>query len=151
MKKYLSSIAAAGLLAGSVATVAPVHAQTTTTANGAPSHQTHIFGHGPFQKGIGDHANLLGIRATDLQSRLSQGKTFQQIASDLGISQDQLNAKRLGQMKIHLQELVTSGKITQAQADSLLQKMQNHPKMDAWRGHGGRRAFGKKVPSPQSE
>lgn len=162
MNKYLPSILTVSLFAGSAASVAPANAQTIPTPTqqqhhighkpfdkDVMQHQMHAHMNDPSHPGksgspgihgpnrgaemLQHQADLFGISVSDLQSRLAQGKTFQRIAQDLGITPDQLHAKRLDLMKAHLQELVTSGKITQAQMDSLLQRMQN----PLGTGHGG--------------
>jgi uncharacterized protein (DUF433 family) len=141
MKKYLSSIAAASLIAGSMATVVPVNAQTTSTATGTGVQQQGHFrghgGHGMFGKDMSgqrlqDMATLLGITTSDLQSRLQSGKTFQQILSDLGITQADFQQKMQAQLKTKLDAQVSSGKITQAQEDQMLQRMQNPPAKGPW-------------------
>lgn len=69
----------------------------------------------------------------------SKGAKVQEIAKQKGISQTDLQAKRkaarLDQMKQSLQNLVTSGKITQVQADARLQFMQNNKAGMMGRGH----------------
>ena len=92
-----------------------------------------------------NEANLLGISVDDVKSGWAQGKSLVQIAQDHGITQDQLTQKlqdaRLAQTKVQLQNLVDKGIITQAQADSRLQFMQNNagPKgrMGMMGFHGG--------------
>jgi uncharacterized protein (DUF433 family) len=67
-----------------------------------------------------DQADALGITVTDLQSRMATGKTFKQIGADLGITHEQLKAKMDAEFKTDVQARVTSGKLTQAQADGIL-------------------------------
>ncbi len=126
MKPYVASMLAASLLTGgSAAIVSPVSAQTIPHA----AQTTH---HRPMdtQNMRDEQAKLLGITSTDLQSRLAAGKTFQQIATDLGITPDQLKTRMQDAEKARLQALVTSGKLTQAQADQMSQHAgQFHPGM----------------------
>lgn len=68
-------------------------------------------------------AQLLGITVADLQARFATGKNFGQIIQDLGITPEQLRAKALVQIKARLQQLVTDGKITQAEADKRFEMM----------------------------
>lgn len=66
-------------------------------------------------------ATLLGISVDDVKTAWAAGKSFQQLATDHGITADQLRQKMLDQrkqdMKTVLATLVTKGVITQAQAD----------------------------------
>lgn len=93
-----------------------------------------------FQK----QADLLGISVDELKNDWAQGKTFQQIAQEKGITQDQLKTKMQDlmkqKMKDDLQVLVQQGVITQAQADQRLQYLQNRPQ-DGNRGRGMMRGF----------
>lgn len=73
-------------------------------------------------------ANLLGLSVDDVKAAWAKGESLQQLAQDHGISQDQLKQKMLDagnqQTQQRLQVLVDKGVITQAQADSRLQFMQ---------------------------
>lgn len=70
-----------------------------------------------FQK----QADLLGTTVDDVKTAWAAGKSFQQFATEKGITAEQLRAKMLDQrkaeMKSVLATLVTKGVITQAQAD----------------------------------
>ena len=78
-------------------------------------------------------ANLLGASVDEVKNAWAQGKTMQQLATEKGISAEQLQQKMQdaakAKMKEHLQTLVSQGVITQAQADQrqtfMEQKMQN--------------------------
>lgn len=90
-----------------------------------------------------DKAAILGITVDDLKTRLDAGKTVEQIATDLGISADTLKTKmeeqraaRLAEMKAKLVQEVTDGKITQAQADQMLERLTNPGKHGFGRGMG---------------
>jgi len=90
-------------------------------------------------------ANLLGISIDDIKNAWAKGETLQQLATEKGISQDQLKQKLndLAQqkMKDRLQNLVSKGVITQSQADQRLQfmsqRMQNIQNMKMNRGFRG--------------
>lgn len=88
-------------------------------------------------------ANLLGVSVDDIKNAWAQGKSFQQLAQDKGITQQQLQQKmqdlRLQQMKDNLKALVDKGVITQAQADQRLQFMQTQQQ----NGQGKGRGFGR--------
>lgn len=78
-----------------------------------------------FQK----EADLLGINVNDVKAAWAEGKSFQQLANEKGITNEQLAQKlkdaHLAQIKAQLQSLVSKGIITQAQADQRLKLMQD--------------------------
>jgi hypothetical protein len=79
-----------------------------------------------FQK----EADLLGISVDDVKNAWAKGESLQQLASDHGITNAQLQQKLLDarqqQLKDRLQTLVSQGVITQAQADQRLQFLQDN-------------------------
>ncbi len=81
-----------------------------------------------FQK----QADILGISVEDVKASWAKGQSLQDLAKEKGISEEQLKTKmqsmHVQQAKDHLQALVTSGVITQAQADQRLQFMQTQMK-----------------------
>lgn len=94
-----------------------------------------------------EQAQMLGISVDEYKNLWSQGKSFQQIAQEKGINRDQLRQamqqQKTGQMKTYLQNLVSQGVITQAQADARLKAMearilnklnqnQRHGQMEKW-------------------
>lgn len=101
------------------------------------------------------HASMLGITVDDLKARMESGKSLEDIAADLGISGETLQAKmeearathqaeRKAEMTTKLQQDVTDGKITQAQADQMLANLEN-PKEHGF-GEGRGRGFGRMMP-----
>lgn len=89
-----------------------------------------------------DKAEILGISVEDLQSAREEGKTFEEVLTEAGISQEDFQAKmkELHQenMKTHLDQLVADGELTQAEADEHLENWQE--RMDNF---DGQRHFGK--------
>ncbi len=91
-------------------------------------------------------AVILGITADDLKTRLAAGKTPEQIAADLGMSQSDMQKRMqdamLADLKTKLASEVTNGKITQAQADAKLVQVQTDIAAGKFPGkhkmHGGR-------------
>ena len=77
-----------------------------------------------------NEAALLGVSVDVVKNGWAQGKTIEQIATENNITVEQLQQKlkdqRLSTMKTHMQSLVSSGVITQAQADSRLSFMQTN-------------------------
>lgn len=82
------------------------------------------------QERFQNEANLLGVSVDEIKNAWAQGKNLQQLATEKGITETQLQQKlseqRQQQMKSNLQTLVDKGVITQAQADLRLQYMQNN-------------------------
>jgi hypothetical protein len=70
-------------------------------------------------------AKALNLTPTQLFEQLHEGKTLADIASEQGVDlakvQEAANAERVQAMKAAIAQAVTDGKITQAQADWLLQ------------------------------
>ena len=80
-------------------------------------------------------ANALGISVATLDAQMQSGKTMAELATSNGLTEEalktKLDAARGAEMKSELAERVASGKLTQAQADSIL----------ANKGKGGKRGF----------
>ncbi len=119
-------------------------AQGLTTANKAvPFGQGEMrgpggrggFGHGGnFERDpdqwlnrITSEASILGISVDEMKTAWSQGKTLEDLATEKGITREQLAEKLKAaaetKQKETLQALVTKGYITQAQADARLTAM----------------------------
>ncbi len=71
---------------------------------------------------------LLGLTAEQLQAERQAGKSLVQIAADKGVSEDKLIGAILDGKKADLAALVADGKLTQAQADLMIQHMQTQVK-----------------------
>ncbi|MEO8391450.1 MAG: hypothetical protein ABI700_00520 [Chloroflexota bacterium] len=71
-------------------------------------------------------AKAFGIDEQTLASELQSGKTLAQLAQEKGIDLATVSAAAQTTMKQHLDVLVTSGVLTQAQADARLSLMQEH-------------------------
>ena len=92
-------------------------------------------------------ADLLGVKVEEVKTAWAQGKSLKALATEKGISEAQLKEKmkiqREAQMKSYLQDLVSQGVITQAQADQRLKFMQDNPGKQGGRGRGMMHGFGK--------
>ena len=134
-KKYqIVGVAMAALTAAAFAAPS-VFAATTSTVQTVTDHVMG-FHRGPFDetKMLTDQAAILGISVSDLQARIASGKTFKQIIADLGLTQDQIKTKmdalratHLADMKTKIQTEVTSGKLTQTQADQIIANIEKGP------------------------
>ena len=84
-----------------------------------------LFG-GIYHHGLGHFlefdaaADYLGLTEAQLRSDLEGGKTLAQIAQERGKSVDGLIDAMTAEAKNHLDDAVAAGRITQAQADSIL-------------------------------
>lgn len=106
---------------------------STATADEIASRQQTMFQ---------EQAQLLGITVDKYKSAWAEGKTFQQIATDNGISQEDLasrmKAAASARLKTQLQTLVDKGIITQVQADKRFAFMQTKVQNGKGRMHGMR-------------
>jgi polyhydroxyalkanoate synthesis regulator phasin len=69
-------------------------------------------------------AALLGMKVEDIQAQRQAGKSLVAIADSKGVGEDQLINTILDAKKAILAELVDDGKLTQAQADLMVEHMQ---------------------------
>jgi polyhydroxyalkanoate synthesis regulator phasin len=85
-------------------------------------------------------AKLFGLSAADLQAQLKAGKSIKDLQQAKGISDEALKAARHDAVKPILDKAVKDGKLTQAQADHLLQRIDS--------GSGGRHFGRRSLPAP---
>jgi len=87
-----------------------------------------------------EQATLLGVSADVVKDAWSQGKSLQDLATEKGVSQEELrsrrDARRRERMKAELQALVDKGVVTQAQADARLETMSKLPALGKSRRGG---------------
>ncbi|HLF26680.1 MAG TPA: hypothetical protein VJG32_10110 [Anaerolineae bacterium] len=116
--------------------------EATPAAPAAP------FAHSGFGRGLGSQAALeaaaeaLGMTADELSTQLWGGKTLAEIADEAGVElqvvRDAVEAAQLEASRADIAQAVEDGRITQAQADWLLEGLDN----GYWGGHGfGRGGF----------
>ena len=89
-------------------------------------------------------AEALGMSVEDFQAALAEGQTPQEIAQAQGIDWADVEAALQAAAEDHLQQAVDDGKLTQEQADAILERMAEHP-FDGgafMKGPGGRGQFG---------
>ncbi len=70
-------------------------------------------------------AAALGIPQADLETALASGKTMWQVAQEKGLTLDQFQKAMLDARQNAFKQMVADGVITQAQADWMLNRMQN--------------------------
>jgi hypothetical protein len=69
-------------------------------------------------------ADKLGLTVTDLQTQLRSGKTLADLAKDKNLNVQDLYTAAANSAKPQLDQAVKDGKLTQAQADQILQQIQ---------------------------
>jgi hypothetical protein len=91
-------------------------------------------------------AEALGMTVDELQAAIQSGQTPQEIAEAQGLNWDdvqtQLREQALATAKEKLQQAVADGKLSQEQADAILERMENAPLGEGpfgqpMRGRGG--------------
>ncbi len=84
----------------------------------------------PEWAGMDDAAEkLLGLTAAEIQAERLAGKSLADLAKAKGVSQDVLVKAILDEHKADLAKLVVDGKMTQAQADAMVSRMQEQVKL----------------------
>lgn len=73
-------------------------------------------------------AQTLGLSADELKAQLKEGKKLADIAKQQGVSMDQLRQKMQEARIQDIKQAVKEGRLTQEQADRLLQRMQDNVK-----------------------
>jgi hypothetical protein len=136
-----------GAAAFSVAGIASAHGfgfgDVRTTPEQYVAKQSELFA---------SEATLLGISVDEVKAAWAEGKSLMQLATDKGITKEQLAQKievaHMAALKADMTALVDKGVITQAQADARIASMQARAaKMKGMKGtFGGMRKNG--APNP---
>ncbi len=121
----LMAITAVGALVGASVKAASdtdaIESSSSSTTTNAAQHA------GPRGMGRGQHlddmAELLGITADELKSKLDEGKEFYQIAVEHGVSYSTLIEKKEAAAQTKIDEMVSSGFLTEAQGQAMLEKL----------------------------
>jgi hypothetical protein len=89
------------------------------------------FGHGGFMLGGGENslisiaADKLGMTVSELTTELRNGKSIADLASEKGVDTQLIVDAYVEQVTTSLDQAVTNGRITQSQADTMLQQLQD--------------------------
>jgi len=73
-------------------------------------------------------ASALGLTADQLKAEIQAGKKIEDIVTGQGMTMDQFCQKMLESKKTEISQAVTDGKMTQEQADKMLQRLEQGPK-----------------------
>jgi hypothetical protein len=84
------------------------------------------FGFGHPGGGLDAAAKAIGITEAQLQTELQSGKTLAQIAKDHGKTADDVVNALVADAQTKLDTAVKAGKLTQAQADAMLNDLKSH-------------------------
>jgi hypothetical protein len=118
----LGAVVAVGLIATLV--VGAAWAQGTTpsqaTPQARPQSQAGPAGRGPGGGGMDEIAKLLGMTSDQIWAERVLGKTIADLATDKGVDTQQLVDALAASQKTMLDQAVTDGRLTQAQADKWL-------------------------------
>ena len=71
-------------------------------------------------------ASALGVTTDQLKTEIQSGKKIQDIVTEHGMTMDQFNQKMLELKKDAISKAVADGKMTQDQANKILQNMEQH-------------------------
>ncbi len=75
-----------------------------------------------------DAEKILGITREQLKTEIEAGKDWEQILKDHGLTVEQYQQKMMEHRKTELRQKVSEGRITQKQADSIIEKMEERVK-----------------------
>lgn len=70
--------------------------------------------------------DLLGLTQAEIQSQRHEGKSLVQIAADAGVDEQQLVTAMTAARRATVQERLAAGTLTQEQANSMLQRMEQN-------------------------
>jgi parvulin-like peptidyl-prolyl isomerase len=121
--KLVATVAATAIGLAGVATVVPALAATgSATASKPPaapgSGGFALAGHGGAD--LATAASILGMTEADLRTALRSGKTLAQVGADHNVTVDTLVSALVNAATSRITQAVTTGKITQDQADKIL-------------------------------
>ena len=81
---------------------------------------------GPQNSLVAIAAQVLGLDQTDLVATLNSGKTIADVAKEKGVALDKIVDAFVAARKVAMDQAVTSGRMTQAQADAMLATMRTN-------------------------
>jgi|AACY02.8.fsa_nt_gi hypothetical protein len=132
MNKVLITLTALGLMGVTAATVS---AHGIGLAGERLNHAEQ-----PSQQEVLQYkAEVLGISVEDYKTACEDGKTFRELATELGVSREDMHARKLILAHEKLQAQVNAGEITQVEADEMLERIEERPYKRGMHKHTGKR------------
>lgn len=139
LTKLIAGGIAAGVMAGGVAVTgataafaAPAGGKTAAAAEGGAKDRyadRRAIAKAVFES----EADVLGMKPQELRAALKSGKSIEQLAAARGMNKDQFADKLVAVLRPALDKLVDDHRITKAQADHVIDRIQ-HGKIPFWSG-----------------
>lgn len=145
-KEHLAQAVTDGKLTQEEADAKLAEIQTAIENSEFPGKRGGGFGmHGQRGERDGDLAEALGMTQEELRTAIQNGQTVEEVAAEKGFDLDafqaEKQAERLAEAQERLAQAVEEGKLTQEQADQILEQMQNgeRPEFGGRGERGGQR------------
>jgi len=104
--------------------------------NSMPLHGATMGANGMHEQVMTAVAKQLGLTYAELNAAMQNGQTVAQLAEAKGVSLDALKTTALDALKASFAELVKQGVMTQAQADAMVDHMDDMPMFNFEQGTG---------------
>lgn len=123
MRTMMQANGGAGMMGGSWESMQQMHNQMTQSGGMGAMHEWMNQSGGVHDSVWAALAKQLGLTSDELTAQIEDGKTLAQIAQEKDIAVEDLAATMETTMKAGLAQAVKDGKLTQEQADLMLQHM----------------------------
>ncbi len=123
MKKIIVAVAIGSLIAGTVAWYATGVYARGGRGQGLNSWSGPRYG---YTQMLEIRAQILGVTIEELQKQLDAGKSMGDIAKEKSPTPEEFHQKMLAAQKIHLENLVKAGVLTQEQLETRVRLMEQH-------------------------
>jgi len=123
MKKIIVAVAIGSLIAGTVAWYATGVYARGGRGQGLNSWSGPRYG---YTQMLETRAQILGVTTEELQKQLDAGKSMGDIAKEKSPTPEEFHQKMLAAQKIHLENLVKAGVLTQEQLEIRVRLMEQH-------------------------
>ena len=123
MKKIMVAVVIGSLIAGTVAWYATGVYARGGRGQGLNSWSGPRYG---YTQMLETRAQILGVTTEELQKQLDAGKSMGDIAKEKSPTPEEFHQKMLAAQKIHLENLVKAGVLTQEQLETRVRLMEQH-------------------------
>jgi hypothetical protein len=121
---------------GNYTNTMPMHGAMTLAPGLRPGTSVGVGAHGMHEQVMTAVAQKLGLTYAELNTALQNGQSVAELAQAKGVSVDALKTIALDAMKASFTDLVKQGVMTQAQADQMLDHMDDMPMFNFEQGYG---------------